>query len=135
MAAIGASAGGLEAYRTLLAALPPKIGMALILVQHLDPTHASMMVELLSPHTVLTVLEAHEDMRLEPDCVYIIPPGRYLAVHNGALKLSRPQGRQGVRMHGAGTGAVGKRGNPKRHVASAGDRPTKKGAQWGPRAP
>ena len=98
MAAIGASAGGLEAYRTLLAALPPKIGMALILVQHLDPTHASMMVELLSPHTALTVLEAREDMRLEPDCVYIIPPGRYLAVHNGALQLSRPQERQGVRM-------------------------------------
>ena len=98
MAAIGASAGGLEAYRTLLAALPPKIGMALILVQHLDPTHASMMVELLSPHTALTVLEARHDMRLEPDCVYIIPPGRYLAVDNSALKLSRPQERQGVRM-------------------------------------
>ena len=46
--AIGASAGGLEAFRALLAALPAKSGMAFILVQHLDPTHASMMVELLS---------------------------------------------------------------------------------------
>ena len=72
--------------------------MAFILVQHLDPTHASMMVELLSPHTAMTVLEARDDMRLEPDHVYIIPPGRYLAVRNGALQLSRPRGRQGVRL-------------------------------------
>ena len=72
--------------------------MALILVQHLDPTHASMMVELLSPHTAMTVLEARDDMRLEPDHVYIIPPGRYLAVRNGALQLSHPRGRQGVRL-------------------------------------
>ena len=98
VAAIGASAGGLEAFRTLLAALPAEIGMAFILVQHLDPTHASMIVELLSPHTALTVLEAGEDMQLAPDHVYVIPPGRYLAVHNGALQLSRPPERQGVRM-------------------------------------
>ena len=96
--AIGASAGGLEAFRTLLAALPAKSGMAFILVQHLDPTHASMMVELLSPHTTMTVLEAREGMRLEPDHVYIIPPGRFLAVRDGALQLSRPAARQGVRM-------------------------------------
>ena len=98
MAAIGASAGGLEAFRSLLAALPAGSGMAFILVQHLDPTHASMMVELLSAHTAMKVLEAREDMRLEPDRVYIIPPGHYLAVSNGALQLSRPRERQGVRM-------------------------------------
>ena len=96
--AIGASAGGLEAFRTLLAALPAETGMAFILVQHLDPTHASMMVELLSPHTAMTVLEAREGVRLEPDHVYVIPPGRYLAVRDGALHLSRPQARQAVRM-------------------------------------
>ena len=94
MVAIGASAGGLEAFRTLLAALPAESGMAFILVQHLDPTHASMMVELLSPHTAMTVVEAREDMRLEPDHVYVIPPGRYLAVRDGALQLSRPRARQ-----------------------------------------
>ena len=55
--------------------------MAFILVQHLDPTHASMMVELLSPHTAMTVVEARDDVPLEPDHIYIIPPGRYLAVH------------------------------------------------------
>ena len=98
VAAIGASAGGLEAFRTLLAALPDKTGMALILVQHLDPNHTSMMVELLSQHTAMRVLEARDDMRLEPDHVYIIPPGRYLAVRSGALRLSRPREGQAVRL-------------------------------------
>ena len=98
MVAIGASAGGLEAFRTLLAALPAESGMAFILVQHLDPTHPSMMVELLSRHTAMTVLEAREGMRLEPDHVYIIPPGRYLAVRNGAIHLVRPPASQAVRM-------------------------------------
>jgi two-component system, chemotaxis family, CheB/CheR fusion protein len=96
--AIGASAGGLGAFRNLLAALPAESGMAFILVQHLDPTHASMMVELLSPHTALTVLEACEDMRLEPDHVYMIPPGRYLAIRNSTIHLSRPRAAQVVRM-------------------------------------
>ncbi len=98
MVAIGASAGGLEAFRTLLPALPAASGMAFILVQHLDPTHASMMVELLSPHAAMTVHEAREDMRLEPDHVYVIPPGRYLAVRDGTIHLSRPQAGQAVRM-------------------------------------
>jgi two-component system, chemotaxis family, CheB/CheR fusion protein len=96
--AIGASAGGLGAFRILLAALPAESGMAFILAQHLDPTHASMMVELLSPHTALTVLEAREGMRLEPDHVYMIPPGRYLAVRNSTIHLSRPRAPQVVRM-------------------------------------
>ncbi len=91
MVAIGASAGGLEAFRTLLAALPAKSGMAFILVQHLDPNHASMIAELLSSHTAMTVVEASEDMRLEPNRVYVIPPGRFLAVSDGALRLSRPR--------------------------------------------
>ena len=96
--AIGASAGGLEAFRALLAALPGSSGMAFILVQHLDPSHASMLVELLSPHTALTVLEARQGMRPKPDHVCIIPPGRFLEVDNGTLRLSLPADRQGVRM-------------------------------------
>ncbi len=96
--AIGASAGGLEAFRILLRALPEKSGMAFVLVQHLDPTHASMMVDLLAPHTGMTIVEAVEGAVLVPDRVYAIPPGRYLAVRNGALKLSDPPGRPTVRM-------------------------------------
>jgi two-component system, chemotaxis family, CheB/CheR fusion protein len=96
--AIGASAGGLEAFRALLRALPAESGMAFILVQHLDPTHASMMVELLSRDATMTVLEAREGLRLEPDHVHIIPPGHFLAVRDGAIHLSRPGALQAVRM-------------------------------------
>jgi len=96
--AIGASAGGLKAFRVLLAALPAERGIVFILVQHLDPTHPSMMVELLSPHTAMTVHEAQDGMRLAPDHVYIVPPGHYMAVREGVIRLSRPRARQTVRM-------------------------------------
>lgn len=95
---IGASAGGLEACRKLLAAIPDKSGMALILVQHLDPHHESMMAELLASHTTMTVQQATDGMPVEPDHLYIIPPGRDLAVRNGALHLSSPQARHGARL-------------------------------------
>src|SRR6202140_1656241 len=59
---LGASAGGLDAFRRLLAVLPAGTGMAFILIQHLDPTHASMMVDLLTGHTPLKVREAADGM-------------------------------------------------------------------------
>ena len=96
--AIGASAGGLEAFRALLAALPARSGMSFILVQHLDPIHTSMLVDLLSPYTVMTILEARDEMRPEPDRIHIIPPGRFLSVIDGTLRLSYPRDGQGVRM-------------------------------------
>ncbi|HVT29570.1 MAG TPA: chemotaxis protein CheB, partial [Lacipirellulaceae bacterium] len=71
---IGASAGGLDACRKLVRALPAHIGMAFILVQHLDPTHESMMVDLLSGHTSMTVRQATDGMPLERDHLYVIPP-------------------------------------------------------------
>src|ERR1700749_537072 len=72
---LGASAGGLDAFRRLLAVLPAGTGMAFILIQHLDPTHASMMVDLLAGHTPLTVQQAADGMPIEPEHVYLIPPG------------------------------------------------------------
>src|SRR5450631_2756497 len=85
---IGASAGGLEACRKLVDALPEGNGMAFILVQHLDPTHESMMVQLLADHTSMPVQQASEGMPIERDHLYVIPPGAYLSVSNGALHLS-----------------------------------------------
>jgi two-component system CheB/CheR fusion protein len=64
---IGASAGGLEACRRLIDALPADIGMAFILVQHLDPSHESMMVDLLAGHTTMTVCQATDGMVLARD--------------------------------------------------------------------
>src|ERR1700747_527910 len=76
---LGASAGGLDAFRRLLGALPPGTGMAFILIQHLDPTHASMMVDLLAGHTPMSVQQAADGMPLEREHVYLIPPGSYLS--------------------------------------------------------
>jgi len=96
--AIGASAGGLEAASGLLDGLPEMTGMAFLLVQHLDPTHPSLMVELLATHTAMKVLEAAEGVELLPDQVHVIPPGRYLSVRAGALHLSPPQAHHGARL-------------------------------------
>ena len=96
--AIGASAGGLDAYRSFLDALPADCGMAFILVQHLDPTHESMLVDLLAGHTSMTVLQATDGMPIKRDHLYIIPPGTYLSVEHGALHLSEPHARHGARL-------------------------------------
>ncbi len=96
--AVGASAGGLEASRRLLAAIPEKSGIAFILVPHLDPTHESMMVELLAGHTSMKVLQVEEGMPVEPDHFYVIAPGAYLSVAQGALHLSEPTARHGARL-------------------------------------
>lgn len=94
---IGASAGGLEACRKLIRALPKKSGMAFILVQHLDPTHESMMVGLLTAFTSMKVLQAVDGMLIERDHLYVIPPGTYLSVLGGAIHLSQPKVRHGMR--------------------------------------
>ncbi len=96
--AIGASAGGLDACRHLLRALPADIGIAFILVQHLDPNHPSMMVDLLAGTTAMTVVQAEEGMRIARDHLYVIPPGFYLSVGGGALHLSPPEARHGARL-------------------------------------
>ncbi len=96
--AIGASAGGLEALRKLFDALPAGNGMAFILILHLDPTHKSMMVELLSGHTKMKVQQVADGVSLERENVYVIPPGAYLAIRDGALRISRPKERHGARM-------------------------------------
>jgi two-component system CheB/CheR fusion protein len=96
--AIGASAGGLEACRKLLDALPVGNGMAFIIVQHLDPSHDSMLVDLLAGHTSMPVLQATDGMAIERERVYVIPPGVYLSADKGALRISRPQERHGARL-------------------------------------
>jgi two-component system CheB/CheR fusion protein len=84
---IGASAGGLEAFTELLHHLPSETGMAFVLVQHLDPTHESILTELLSKTTKLSVLEARNKMPLKPDHVYVIPPNTKMTMRRGILRL------------------------------------------------
>lgn len=95
---IGASAGGLDACRRLLDRLPAGNGMAFILVQHLDPNHESMMVDLLAAQTSMIVCQATDGMPVERDHLYVIPPGAYLSVAGGALRLTPPQARHGARL-------------------------------------
>ncbi len=95
---IGASAGGLEAFSKLLDALPTTSGKAYIFVQHLDPTHESLLVDLLAAHTKMTVRQAANGMLVEPNHVYIIPPGAYLAVADGMLQISKPTAKHGARL-------------------------------------
>ena len=96
--ALGASAGGLDACRKFVDALPASNGMAFVLVQHLDPTHESMMVDLLAGHTSMVVSQATDGMPIKPDHLYVIPPGTYLSVGSGTLHLSRPNARHGARL-------------------------------------
>src|SRR5262245_7206283 len=85
---IGASAGGLEAFKQLLSHLPNDTGMAFVFVQHLDPARESILAELLSRATDMPVKEVKHGMRVEPNCLYVIPPNRNMAIVNGALLLA-----------------------------------------------
>jgi two-component system CheB/CheR fusion protein len=95
---IGASAGGLDACRKLLECLPSDTGMAFILVQHLDPSHESLMASLLSTNTGMSVKQAEQDMPIEPNHLYVIPPGTYLSVAHGTLQVSPPAHQHGSRL-------------------------------------
>src|SRR5271156_5393949 len=97
--AIGASAGGLEACKKLLDALPERNGMAFVIVQHLDPSHDSLLVDLLAARTSMKVVQATDGMEIERERVCVIPPGVYLAVdEKEILRLSRPLERHGARL-------------------------------------
>ena len=87
---IGASAGGLQAFTSFLEALPSDTGMAFVLVQHLDPAHRSLLVELLAKQTAMPVVEATDGMMLAPDTVFVIPPDATMTLLDGALVVSRP---------------------------------------------
>ena len=84
---VGASAGGLEAFTQLLRALPADAGMAFVLVQHLAPSHASALAEILSRATRMPVMEVHGETTVEPNCVYVIPPDQDMVISGGRLQL------------------------------------------------
>jgi PAS domain S-box-containing protein len=85
---IGASAGGLEAFSLLLRQLPANTGFGFVLVQHLDAQHESALASILSRTTVMRVREVTNNLRVEANNVYIIPPNRSLGISGGVLKLS-----------------------------------------------
>jgi two-component system CheB/CheR fusion protein len=84
---VGASAGGLEAFTLLLRHLPVKMGMAFVLIQHLDPTHTSFLCEALSKATAMPVSEAVDGEVVHPNHVYVISPVADIALLGGRLSL------------------------------------------------
>ncbi|MEO7308747.1 MAG: chemotaxis protein CheB, partial [Ferruginibacter sp.] len=84
---IGASAGGLDAFKKLLKAIPEDSGMAYVLVQHLDPKHESLLPELLQKVTKLPVLEITDDIKVHPDHIYVIPSNKMMVATDGVLLL------------------------------------------------
>jgi len=95
---IGASAGGLEAFTKLLKHLPNDTGMAFVLVQHLDPTHASALTEILSRATAMPVAEVRDGMQVEPNHVYVIPPNTNMAILHYRLCLMPRTDKHGIHL-------------------------------------
>jgi two-component system CheB/CheR fusion protein len=133
---IGASAGGLDALERFFSACPTDTGAAFVVVQHLSPDHKSMMNTLLARHTLMPVIMVEEDMAIEADKVYLIPPGSVMHVSPGRLHLrpKKPQvlslpidiffaslaevyGSKAVGIVLSGTGTDGTRGTNAIHAA------------------
>jgi two-component system CheB/CheR fusion protein len=97
---IGASAGGLAAFGAFFSAMPAETegGIAFVLVQHLAPDHKSLLCDLVRRFTRMHVFEVEEGMRVQPNCAYIIPPNRDMALLNGCLHLLEPSMPRGLRL-------------------------------------
>jgi two-component system CheB/CheR fusion protein len=97
---IGASAGGLAAFEAFFSAMPADTdpGMAFVLVQHLAPDHKSILTELVRHYTRMQVFEVADGMEVKPNCAYIIPPNRDMALLNGTLQLLGPAAPRGQRL-------------------------------------
>lgn len=95
---MGASAGGLEAFEQFFRHMPPDSGMAFVLVSHLDPSHVSLLTEILQRSTAMPVVEAKDQMVVEPDTVYVIKPNREMVIFREVLHLTVPEASHGLRM-------------------------------------
>lgn len=95
---IGASAGGLNAFKTFFDALPASTGMAFVVVSHIYPTAHSQLAEILSRHTEMTVTLAAHGMKIRANEVYVIPADADLLIEKGALKVVSPRTRRNAQV-------------------------------------
>jgi two-component system CheB/CheR fusion protein len=95
---IGASAGGLEALEKFLSHVPEKSGMAFVVIQHLDPTHKGILVEILQRVTAMKVIQVRNGMKVQPNYVYVIPPNKDMSILHGTLRLFDPLAPRGLRL-------------------------------------
>ncbi|REL38439.1 chemotaxis protein CheR [Rhodohalobacter sp. SW132] len=97
--AIGASAGGLNAFKKLLRATSKEPGMAFLFVQHLDPDHESLLPDILRKETEMPVVEMSEECTIEPNHVYVMPSDKLMSVSDGKLQLTdRPEKKKSERV-------------------------------------
>ncbi len=93
VAAVGASAGGLEAFSALLNGIPGDAPLAIVLVQHMARSQPSLLAEILARRTTMHVAEASDGARIEAGHVYVIPPDKHMTVIDGHLRIGpRPAG-------------------------------------------
>jgi two-component system, chemotaxis family, CheB/CheR fusion protein len=98
MVGLGGSAGSIKALSAFFKATPPDTGMVFVVILHLSPTHVSTLAELLGRATTMKVEQAEDNEKVEPNHVYVIPPGKYLVAVDGHLKLTDLDGEPGKRM-------------------------------------
>jgi two-component system CheB/CheR fusion protein len=94
---IGASAGGLEAFKKLIEHFELD-QMAFVVVQHLSPKHTSILPELLQPSTLMRVVAAADGMRVVSNVIYVIPPGTALRLEDGVLRVAALEDSRGPRL-------------------------------------
>ncbi|MBD2067290.1 PAS domain-containing protein [Leptolyngbya sp. FACHB-671] len=100
MVGIAASAGGLEAFTDLISHLPTNTGMAFVLIQHLSPDHESLLSEILGRVTEMPVQQVQDQMTVEPNEIYVIPPDNQMTLEDGIFHLAPRQKVQGKYMPG-----------------------------------
>jgi two-component system chemotaxis response regulator CheB len=86
--AVGSSAGGIRALEVLLKGLPSDLPVPMLIVQHLDPRHRSLMAEIMQRSSKMKVKEAVEGEPILPSVVYIAPPNRHMLVADGHISLT-----------------------------------------------
>lgn len=95
---LGTSAGGLDALEHFLGHVPRNSGLALVIVQHLDPTRQGIMPELLQRATGMRVVQVKDRTRVQPNGVYVIPPNKDMSILHGVLHLLEPTSPRGLRL-------------------------------------
>ena len=95
---IGASAGGSRPWNNSSGHVPKASRMALVIVQHLDPTRKGIMAELLQRTTRMKVIQVKDRTKVRPDCVYVIPPNKDMSILHGVLHLLEPVSPRGLRL-------------------------------------
>ena len=95
---IGASAGGLRPIEQFFDNMPSDCGMSFVVVQHLSPDFKSLMDELLARHTEMAIHKVSDGVQIEPNCIYLIPPEKNMAMKDGTLLLSDKVGERGLNL-------------------------------------